>query len=316
MRLHTSQPLAYDKLLYIIIMSRADLEKNLKLGSDLKLDKNFRGLVNIYKSKGITSFDVVQQVKRLTGEKKVGHGGTLDPLAEGVLIMGVGREATKQLRFILEEDKEYIAEIKFGFYSTTDDEEGEKLKVKSRITWPAQKEIEKVLKTFIGDIIQISPAYSAVKIQGERAYKKARQGEIFTRPPRIVTIKEIEILDYSLKFFGEKNEDDGNDKNITSTSQNISWKNKTLNTELKNRFYKNKKKSSIISKIKPDEYFVEKSFQEEIFPVLKIRTVVGSGTYIRSLAREIGERLGTGGYLISLARTKIGNYKKEEAIRI
>ena len=218
-------------------------------------------LSNIYKPKGATSFDVVQQIKRLTGEKKVGHAGTLDPLAEGVLIMGVGRESTKKLRFILEEDKEYIAEIKLGYYSTTDDEEGEKKKVEVK-NWPTIEEIKKVTKTFIGDIIQISPAYSAIKIQGERAYKKARRGEKFTRPPRIVTIKEIEILEYNIPL-AEKN--------------NVSLEN---------------------------------------CPILKIKTIVGSGTYIRSLAREIGEKLNTGGYLTSLTRTRIGNYKIEDSIRL
>ena len=224
-------------------------------------------LSNIYKPKGVTSFDVVQQIKRLTGEKKVGHAGTLDPLAEGVLIVGVGRESTKKLRFILEEDKEYIAEIKLGYYSTTDDEEGEKKKVKVK-NWPTIEEIKKVTKTFIGDIIQISPAYSAIKIGGERAYKKARRGEKFTRPPRIVTIKEIEILEYQLKSFDEIKQSDG----------------------------------SIIPSGK--------------YPVLKIKTIVGSGTYIRSIAREIGEKLNTGGYLTSLIRTRIGAHKIKDSIKL
>ncbi len=264
------------------------------------------GLWNVYKPKGVSSFEVVRDIKRMTGEKKVGHAGTLDPLAEGVLIVGVGREATKQLRFVLEEDKEYIGEIKLGMVSTTDDEEGEKseliikneeLKIVNRgkdkinnylnvnrkydernntnskkeehVKWPTLEEIEKVIKeNFIGDIVQRTPSYSAVKIGGERAYKKARRGEKFTRPPRIVTIKEIEILDYQLKAFKEIKQPDG-------------------------------------SNIPAGKY-----------PVLKIRTVVGSGTYIRSLAREIGEKLGTGGYLKSLVRTRIGKYKIENSVKL
>ncbi len=250
------------------------------------------GLWNVYKPKGVSSFEVVRDIKRMTGEKKVGHAGTLDPLAEGVLIVGVGREATKQLRFVLEEDKEYIGEIKLGMVSTTDDEEGRKSKVESqkskvrkvykvhkvckvesqgtsKATWPTIEEIEKVIReNFIGDIVQVSPTYSAIKIGGERAYKKARRGEKFTRPPRIVTIKEIEILDYQLKAFKEIKQPDG-------------------------------------SNIPAGKY-----------PVLKIRTVVGSGTYIRSLAREIGEKLGTGGYLKSLVRTRIGKHKIENSVRL
>ena len=268
------------------------------------------GLWNIYKPKGVSSFDVVQRIKRMTGEKKVGHAGTLDPLAEGVLIVGVGRESTKKLRFVLEEDKEYIGEIKLGMVSTTDDEEGIKSKVASRVRpleshfakatrdkfhdsgtrgrafpsdrairagnervynqkWPSREEIEQVIEdNFIGDVMQVTPTYSAVKIRGERAYKKVRRGEEFTRPPRIVTIKEIEILDYRLKTFKEIKQPD----------------------------------SSIVP---AGEY-----------PILKIRCVVGSGTYIRSLSREIGEKLGTGGYLTSLIRTRIGSYKIENSVKL
>ena len=228
---------------------------------------------------------------------------------------------------MLEEDKEYIGEIKLGMVSTTDDEEGRKSKVKSqkskvhkvykveslprrmtwgrksvkskgasrifkavplperserevwllkilrnkesnkkssKVKWPTIEEIEKVIQeNFIGDIVQTTPTYSAVKIGGERAYKKARRGEKFTRPPRIVTIKEIEILDYSmLRGPASQPDDEGN------------------------------------------------------YPILKIRAVVGSGTYIRSLAREIGEKLGTGGYLKSLVRTRIGNYKMEDSVKL
>ena len=274
------------------------------------------GLWNVYKPKGVSSFDIVRDIKRMTGEKKVGHAGTLDPLAEGVLIVGVGREATKQLRFVLEEDKEYVGEIKLGMVSTTDDEEGRKSKVESQkskvrkvykvhkvhkvesqgasthpfakggvnerinansnkedlkdenTTWPTLEEIKKVIQeNFIGDIVQVSPAYSAIKIGGERAYKKARRGEKFTRPPRIVTIKEIEILDYFIPTVVNKTR-------LRSPASQLDY------------------------------------------PILKIRTVVGSGTYIRSLAREIGEKLGTGGYLKSLVRTRIGKYKIENSVKL
>jgi tRNA pseudouridine55 synthase len=116
-------------------------------------------------------------------------------------------------------------------------------------TEPTKQQVENVLEKFIGNIVQTSPVYSAVKIQGERAYKKARRGESFVSPPRIVTIKEIEILNYT-------------------------------------------------------------------FPILKIRVVVGSGTYIRSLAREIGESLQTGAYLTTLIRTRVGMYIVAEAKKI
>ncbi len=272
-------------------MSRANY-KNLEGSKNLKDVELSDGLWNIYKPKGVTSFDVVRKIKWMTGEKKVGHAGTLDPLAEGVLVIGIGRDSTKKLRFVLEEDKEYIAEIKLGMSSTTDDEEGAKstpcvkgvenskdenfrgvfqegIKNKiEQICWPNLAEIKKVTKTFIGDIIQISPVYSAIKIDGERAYKKARRGEKFTQPPRVVTIKEIEILDYQLKNFKEIRQKDND------------------------------------------------TIPAGKYPVLKIKCIVGSGTYIRSLAREIGEKLKTSGYLISLTRTSIGDYKIEDAVKL
>ena len=280
-----------------------------------------KGLWNVYKPKGVSSFEVVRDIKWMTGEKKVGHAGTLDPLAEGVLIVGVGREATKQLRFVLEEDKEYIGEIKLGMVSTTDDEEGRKSKVKSqkskvckvhkvdptslklrgmrsqksklasKTTRPSRGEIEKVIQeNFIGDIVQITPTYSAVKIGGERAYKKARRGEKFTRPPRIVTIKEIEILDYFIPTAVNKAGLIG--PHFAEVTRDKFCDSGTISPAFSERANKND------------------------YPILKIRAVVGSGTYIRSLAREIGEKLGTGGYLTSLVRMRIGNYKMEDSVRL
>ncbi len=325
------------------------------------------GLWNIYKPKGVSSFDVVRDIKRMMGEKKVGYAGTLDPLAEGVLIVGVGREATKQLRFVLEEDKEYIGEVKLGMVSTTDDEEGEKSKLKIKNSklkiastspfakggvnertntgkrgaskifeaipllersesevrllkilrneeddkkeddtiWPTLEEIEKVIKeNFIGDIVQRTPSYSAVKIGGERAYKKARRGEKFTRPPRIVTIKEIEILDYFVPMMANKTKltcPPGSSEQVnTAHQQNNSASQQDSDSEASS------------------PAFSERANSEQVndYPILKIRAIVSSGTYIRSLAREIGEKLGTGGYLISLIRTRIGKYKIEDSAKL
>ncbi len=215
--------------------------------------------LNIYKPKGLSSFAIVQQIRKLTGEKRVGHAGTLDPLAEGVLVVAVGRKATKNLQKISSQDKEYIAEIKLGFYSATDDEEGEKTIVNVK-KLPDQSAVERVLTGFIGRIKQKTPLYSAVKIKGERAYRKARRGEQFNPPSRWVNIKNIEILDYRQS------------QNNSTTSAKEA--------------------------------------------ILKIKCTVGSGTYIRSLAREIGEKLGTGGYLTSLIRTRVGNFPITESLKI
>jgi len=204
-----------------------------------------------YKPKGITSNDAVQKVRSIAGRSvKVGHAGTLDPLAQGVLVIAVGREATKTISEVVKKEKEYVAEITFGFESSTDDTEGEKTPVK--ITTDAvvnMFDVQKILPEFIGNIKQIPPIYSAIKIQGREAYKYARQGRAVEMQSREVEIKNIELLEYS-------------------------W------------------------------------------PLLKIKVLTGPGVYIRSLARDIGKKLGVGGYLSFLERTRVGDFKKEDAVLV
>ncbi|MEA2006537.1 MAG: tRNA pseudouridine(55) synthase TruB [Patescibacteria group bacterium] len=160
-----------------------------------KETKSMEGIFAIDKPLGMTSHDVVAKMRKISGIQKVGHAGTLDPLATGVLVVGVGSEATRKLGRIVEKEKEYIAEIKLGVESTTDDEEGEKT-VNEIKHVPKLKNIEKVLTKFVGEIIQLSPRFSAVRIRGKRAHKRARDGEEFSLPPRSVEIKEIKILEY------------------------------------------------------------------------------------------------------------------------
>ena len=211
-------------------------------------------LLNINKPKGITSHDVVDEVRRITSKKKVGHAGTLDPFATGVLVVGVGRESTKKLGNISKNsEKEYITTLELGKISDTGDPEGIIENFSGRRSSlrtcdvPKLRVIERVLEGFKGKIKQRPPKFSAIKIKGEPAYKKARRGEEFEIPEREVEIKEIEVLEW--------------------------------NTPSR----------------------------------LKIRVVCGSGTYIRSLARDIGEKLGTGAYLTELTRTRVGNYKIENS---
>jgi tRNA pseudouridine55 synthase len=200
-----------------------------------------------YKPKGITSNDAVQKVRSIVGRSiKVGHAGTLDPLAQGVLVIAVGREATKKINEIVKKEKEYIAEITLGFESATDDAEGEKTKIEFSKE-PTIEEVRDSFKDFIGNIKQTPPIYSAIKISGKEAYKYARNGQIVEMEPREVEIKNIELLEY-------------------------------------------------------------------IWPKLKIRVVTGPGVYIRSLARDIGKKLGTGGYLSFLERTRVGDFNKEDSI--
>ncbi len=148
----------------------------------------------VNKPKGPTSNQVLNKIRRIANTKKVGHAGTLDPLAEGILVVAIGREGTKQLDKIVQKEKEYIADVKLGITSTTDDEEGIKLKVESHKV--ASKKVEKILPKFIGKIKQVPPIYSAIKINGQEAYKRARKGEEIKMKIREVEIKEIEILKY------------------------------------------------------------------------------------------------------------------------
>lgn len=153
----------------------------------------------VWKTKGPTSHDIVEKVRKLTGEKKVGHAGTLDPFAEGVLVIGVGREATKKLKEVVKKDKEYMAVIELGAESDTDDATGN-IRVSETPKAVELLKIEQVLGKFKGVISQTPPRYSAIKIKGKPAYKLARQGEEVVIQPRRVEIKSIEVLEYKWPF--------------------------------------------------------------------------------------------------------------------
>lgn len=157
------------------------------------------GTFAIYKPKGPTSYEIVEIVRKLVGLKKVGHAGTLDPLAKGILVIGIGRESTRRLKEITSRDKEYITTIRLGMESATDDEEGDKKEIAiSRI--PSLEEIKRVVGCFIGQYHQVPPAFSAVKIKGKEAYKLARQGKSLLLKPRLVKIKEIKIYEYDWPY--------------------------------------------------------------------------------------------------------------------
>lgn len=204
----------------------------------------------INKPKGFTSHDVVAVVRKKLNIKKVGHAGTLDPMATGVLIVLVGREETKQQDAFMAADKEYVAEITLGSTSTTYDAEGEITVVgdPSSIT---QTQVTSIVGTFVGDIEQRPPIHSAVHIGGQRSYALARKGKITAEqiPLRPVTIHAIEVMDFQL-------------------------------------------------------------------PCIRIRVHCGKGTYIRSLAHDIGQALGVGGYLSELQRTRIGVWSIDKAIEL
>jgi len=202
----------------------------------------------VYKEKGLTSHDVVDRVRAVSGVRKVGHAGTLDPLARGVLVIGVGRGATRQLGRLSQKQKEYVAAIRLGAYSATDDAEGKITEVHGpRVA--SKADVLKAVCCFEGEIMQRPPKFSAVKVGGRCAYKLARAAKEFELGERAVVIKEIEVVDFA-------------------------W------------------------------------------PMLEIRVVTGPGVYIRALARDIGEKLRTGGYLVDLERTRVAEYRKEAALRL
>jgi len=195
--------------------------------------------------------DVVRVVRRKARGAKTGHAGTLDPLATGVLVVCIGRRATRLVPQLMAGAKRYTATIDFSATSQTDDAEGPLEPVEwSRETPVPRNEIEQVLHNeFTGEIMQAPPAHSAMKVGGRRAYKLARKGDAVKLEPRPVMIHSIDIVEYE-------------------------W------------------------------------------PRLVIDVRCGKGTYIRSLARDLGRALGGGAHLAALRRTAVGEYTIEQAVRL
>ena len=209
------------------------------------------GFLLAYKEKGISSNRLVQEVKKSLSLKKVGHLGTLDPMAEGLVILAINR-ATRFSSFFLESDKSYIAGITFGSKTDTDDAMGQVIESSEIV--PREKDINEALESFIGESMQVAPFFSALKFKGKPLYKYAREGEFISKPPRYINI-------YSIK-------DINHEANCCSLSIHCS-----------------------------------------------------KGTYIRSIARDLGDKLGCGAHLSSLIRTSQGNFsyleaKKPELINI
>ncbi len=156
------------------------------------------GFLNIYKEKGPTSYDVIRKLKKILGIKRIGHAGNLDPLGEGVLVIGVGK-ATRFLEFIMEESKEYRVKIRFGVLTDTLDREGKVVEEKPVPSF-SEEEILKVLKQFQGEIEQVPPSFSALKYEGKRFYEYAREGVYLVPKARKVKINRIELEDKGEDF--------------------------------------------------------------------------------------------------------------------
>lgn len=203
------------------------------------------GLLNLNKPAGITSRDAVNRVQRLARPAKVGHAGTLDPLASGVLVVAVGA-ATRLIEFVQQLPKHYRATFLLGQTSSTEDVEGD-VQMLTSPPIPVRGELEAAARRLTGEILQRPPAFSAIKVGGRRAYKLARGGQPPELPPRPVAIHRFEITRYD-------------------------------------------------------------------YPEFEAEIVCSSGTYVRSLGRDLAESLGTGGVMSALVRTAVGNFTLAGAV--
>lgn len=204
------------------------------------------GVIIVDKPQDWTSMDVCAKLRGVFHEKRVGHAGTLDPMATGVLPVFIGR-ATRAVDFVSEGEKEYVAGLLLGVTTDTQDITGTPLPAPAPSLLPTREAVEEALKGFVGDIEQLPPMYSAIKIKGKKLYELARKGVEVERKPRKITIFELELLDQTA----------------------------------------------------PDRY--------------RLRVVCSKGTYIRTLCHDVGEKLGCGGCMAALRRTRVGRFTLAEA---
>jgi tRNA pseudouridine55 synthase len=212
-----------------------------------KRDVPLAGILNVDKPANMTSHDVVDAIRRVSGQRKVGHAGTLDPMATGVLLVCLGK-ATRVAEYLMAGRKHYRAAIVLGTSTDTYDADGEIVASDGRTDF-SRAEIETALAHFVGHIEQVPPMYSAIKRDGQPLYKLARQGRSVQREPRPIEIDEIKLLDWTS-------------------------------------------------------------------PSLIVEVTCSSGTYIRSLAHDLGQRLGGGAYLATLVRMASGRFTLEEAVSL
>lgn len=212
------------------------------------------GIINVYKERGYTSFDVVAKLRGILHERRIGHTGTLDPEAEGVLPVCVG-QATKACELLLDKDKEYEAVILFGVETDTQDITGKILS--SKVVTADAGEAQRALLSFVGTYQQIPPMYSALKVNGRKLYELAREGKTVERAPRPVTIYSIKILETIFSQISQKNASDEN--------------------------------------------------------TIRFLVTCSKGTYIRTLCEDVGRKLGCGGCMKSLKRTRVSSFLESES---
>ena len=206
----------------------------------------YHGIIIVHKEKGYTSHDVVAKLRGICGQKKIGHTGTLDPEATGVLPVCLG-SGTKLCDMLTDRDKEYVAVLRLGVETDTQDMTGRVLA--EHIVKADEEQVREAVLSFQGSYLQTPPMYSALKVNGKKLYELAREGKEVERQAREVRIEEIEIL-------------------------------------------------------------------EQHLPTLRLRVVCSKGTYIRTLCADIGQKLGCGGVMESLVRTRVGEFSLKDALTL
>ena len=205
------------------------------------------GILLVDKPQGITSHDVVSKMRRIFHIKKVGHAGTLDPMATGLLLMLIGK-ATKASQYLMSMDKEYTGTVRLGQITDSQDADGEMIEERP-VPELTEDEVKAQMKTFIGDQYQTPPMFSAKKINGQKLYKLARQGKTVPREPRVIHISRFELMNFAL-------------------------------------------------------------------PEVSFLVGTSKGAYVRTIAHDLGEKLGCGGHLNELRRTAVGQFRVENSATI
>jgi tRNA pseudouridine55 synthase len=238
------------------------------------------GFVVVDKPAGWTSHDVVGRMRRLAGTRKVGHAGTLDPMATGVLVLGIGK-ATRLLTYVVGADKDYDATIRLGVATTTDDAEGTVVAVAGTgaVERVDRTALDAAIDRLTGDILQVPTSVSAIKVDGKRAYARVRAGEEVALQARPVTVSRFDVLDVRPVTAAVPDADPVGSYDVAA--QDPAAEPSTVGPV----------RTRAVPAVDVD-----------------VRVTVSSGTYVRALARDLGAALGTGGHLTVLRRTRVGGY--------